>query len=444
MKRRIFTIILSVFLVPAAWHSADSAVTRIELQGLNNTEKSLVTSKLKNRENKSFNYDHWLEERNMLMDLDIFADVQYYIEETEEGEVLIYRFRELPAFLVFPAMKRTDQDGFLMGPGITHMNLLGLGIHQEIMARFTMLPEFMRAKEFLYYLNIPDRVLIPLKTELEINLFDSYNALKLYHERSIFSRLGFTYSFTGNLSMVVGGSALFVKHDPDVSVFTELNRDVDMFLGEGSWDFIPTAGTGFIIDTRNRVFNAHRGIYSETGVSVSGEKLGGDGDFYELKEDLRLYVPAGDKHILHANILARFRPGKIPAYELYHIGGVNSLRTFTPDPDICAQDEILATVEYRYELFTNRQISLFDLHGYYGLQLVLGTDHAFYREPGDSWSDRKYLSSVFAGIHLLVPALERVRLEFGVNGYDESDRTIRFGINLGWYEKAYTQGRRVR
>lgn len=444
MRKYTAIAVLALFLLPVTRHGSDGAITRIEYTGLNNTEKSLVTSRLKNRENSAFNPDHWHEERNSLMDLDIFADVQCYIEETDEGEVLVYRFRELPSFLVFPAMKRTDQDGLLMGPGITHMNILGLGIHQELMARFTMLPEFMRAKEVLYYLNIPDEVLMPVRTELEVNFFDSYNALKLYNEKSVFSSLKFTYSINGYLRLLMSGSALWVHHDPEVSVFTELNRDVPMYAGEGDWDFLPSAGCGFIVDTRHRVMNPHRGIYSETGVSMYGEKLGGDGDFYELKEDLRVYIPLGERHILHSNILARFRPGDIPAYELYHIGGVNSLRTFTPDPDICAQDEILATVEYRYELFTNRQISLFDLHGYYGLQFVLGTDHAFYREPGDTWSERKYLSSVFAGIHLLVPALERVRLEFGFNGYDESDRTIRFGINLGWYEKAYTQGRRVR
>jgi len=444
MKKSILTITFAMFLLTVIRHGSDGAITRIEYKGLRNTDKSLVTSKLKNKKDSPFNRDYWLEERDMLMDLDIFADVRYDIRETDEGKVLVYRFKELPPFIAFPAMKRTDQDGFLMGPGITHMNMFGLGIHQELMARFTMLPEFMRAKELLYCLNVPDKVLLPVRTELEVNFFDSYNALKLYHEKSVYSNLKFTYSFTGSLSMVMGISGLWVHHDPDVSVFRELRRDVDMYAGEWGMGLPSISRGGFIIDTRHRVMNPHRGIYSETGISVHGERLGGDGDFYVLKEDLRIYIPVADKHVLHGNILARFRPGEIPAYELYHIGGVNSLRTFTPDPDICAQDEVLATAEYRFELFTNRQISLFDLHGYYGLQLVLGTDHAFYREPGDTWSERKYLSSVFAGIHLLVPALERVRLEFGFNGYDESDRTIRFGINLGWYEKAYTQGRRVR
>ena len=442
--RKLIKISIDAAILLVITASLQGAVTHIEIQGLEKTREHLINSLLLNSENQAFSNENWLREKNTLMDLDIFADVQIKVEESDQGERLTYNFTELPSFIAYPAMKRTDQDGFLMGPGITSTNLLGLGIHQDILARFTVLPEPMRAKEFTYYIKIPDGVLLPIETEAVLNIFDSYNALKLFNEQSLYSKIEFTRRLSKLTSLMLTGSTLTVREDPDSPVFTELDDNVEMFAGEGEWDFIPSTGAGLIIDTRDRSINTHRGIYSETGISVSGRKLGGDGDFYVIKEDLRIYVPAGKRHIIHANMLSRIRPGKIPAYELYHIGGVNSLRSFSPDPSICAQHEILATAEYRYELFTNRQISFFDMNGYYGLQLVAGTDHAWYLEPDASLHERKYLSSIFAGIHLLVPALERVRIEFGINGYNRKDQSIRFGINLGWYEKAYTQGRRVR
>jgi hypothetical protein len=115
-----------------------------------------------------------------------------------------------------------------------------------------------------------------------------------------------------------------------------------------------------------------------------------------------------------------------------------------PDPDICGQHEFLGTVEYRYELFTGRQVSLLDLNAWYGLQLVAGMDNAALWLPDETFTHGRYYYSFYAGVHLLVPALERVRLEFGFNTIDPGDMSVKFGINLGWYEKAYTQRRRVR
>jgi outer membrane protein assembly factor BamA len=341
-------------------------------------------------------------------------------------------------------MKRTDQDGLLIGPGLTFTNILGEGIHQELLNRFTAVPEPFRAKEFLSYTYIPEMNGLPFTTEVTINYFQSYNALKLYDEKSLYSQLCILYRLTKMIKLEASGTSLWVKHDSDSPVFTSENRSISMFQGEGEWDYLPSLGAGIIIDTRNRLMNPHSGCYNELKASIYGEKLGGDSDYAEYIYDFRGYLPVSDKHIIHANFLTRYRPGTIPGYELYHIGGINSLRTYEPDPSICGQHEMLWTVEYRYELFANRQISLFDLHAYYGLQLVLGMDNTVFWFPGEDFRQGTYLNSFFAGIHLLVPILERVRLEFGLHGPYRDENEIRFGINFGWYEKTYTQRRRVR
>jgi outer membrane protein assembly factor BamA len=341
-------------------------------------------------------------------------------------------------------MKRTDQDGLLIGPGINFTNIFGEGIHQEFLNRYTAVPEPFRAKEFLSYTHIPEMYFFPFTTEITINYFESYNSLKLYNEKSVYSQGSIMYKLTKEFKIVGSGSSLSVKHDNDAPVFTSGNKSMKMFQGKKGWDYVPSLGAGFILDTREREMNPHYGFYNEIKASVYGEKLGGDSDYREYLYDFRGYIPAGRKHIFHANMLAQYRPGVIPGYELYHIGGINTLRTYEPDPSICGQHEVLGTIEYRYELFANRQISLLDMHGYYGLQLVLGMDNAACWFPGEDFSQGNYLNSFFAGIHLLVPVLERVRLEFGFHGPYRDENEVRFGINFGWYEKAYTQRRRVR
>lgn len=99
------------------------------------------------------------------MNYDIFADINYNITAESDGEILQYNFKELPYFLFFPAMKRTDQDGLMIGPGFTVINTFGLAIHQEFLSRETVLPDPLRAKEFLYYLYIPEVFSIPVSVE---------------------------------------------------------------------------------------------------------------------------------------------------------------------------------------------------------------------------------------------------------------------------------------
>jgi hypothetical protein len=40
---------------------------------------------------------------------------------------------------------------------------------------------------------------------------------------------------------------------------------MEMFYGNGDWDYHPSAGLGFIIDTRERLMNPHREFIMNTG-----------------------------------------------------------------------------------------------------------------------------------------------------------------------------------
>lgn len=436
----VITLVLQVLFTA----TAAEKINRIEHSGLKNTERDTVECRLRNKEGCEYSEEKWLEERDSLLDLDIFADVQLDVDKCAEGVNLTYCYKELPSYIIYPAMKQTDQDGILIGPGITFMNIGGLGIHQELMSRFTVLPDFMKAKEALSYTSIPKITGLPLTVDLTVNYFESYNSLKLYKENSYYAQFNLNYSFSKTFKAVGSTSAFYVKHDKSEPVFTKGSEDIRMFYGSGNWDYLPSAGAGIIIDTRERQMNPHSGIYNEYRATIYGSRLGGDADFTEYLCDFRGYLPVGDNHIIHANFLGRFRPGSVPGYELYHVGGANSLRAYNPDPSMCGQHEALATIEYRYELFTHRQISLWDIHGYYGLQFVGGMDNAVEWMKGDRYNKGTYYNSFYAGIHLLVPVLERVRFECGYSGLENDRYNVSFAANLSWYEKAYTQRRRVR
>ncbi|HNX60495.1 MAG TPA: POTRA domain-containing protein, partial [Spirochaetota bacterium] len=148
------TIIIAIVLtsLSAVWINAqkrDSVITGIQLTGLKHTHESVITRLILNRVGNPYNENLWALEKNRLMDLDLFASVSLNVDETTDGIILTYEFVELPSFLPFPAMKRTDQDGLLMGPGVVFMNMFGLGIHEELMYRTTVAPHPFKAKEAL-------------------------------------------------------------------------------------------------------------------------------------------------------------------------------------------------------------------------------------------------------------------------------------------------------
>ncbi len=443
MKRFSFISVTLLFIFTVELLPADK-ILKIEHSGLINTQEETVRCKLQNKEGCEFSEQKWLEEKDALMDLDIFAGVDLTIEKCPDGTKLKYCYKELPYFIIFPAMKRTDQDGLLIGPGVTFTNIAGLGIREELLSRYTVIPDFMKAKEFTSYTKIPELKKLPLSLELTINYFESYNSLKIYNEQSLYNELNSFVKINKTFKLIVSSSAFFVKHDNEHPFFTPPQVDVPMFYGKGKWDYLPSLGAGFAIDTREREMNPHRGFYNEYKASLYGKPLGGDSDFKEYVFDFRGYIPAGKSHIFHGNILARYRPGDVPGYELYHAGGVNSLRVYEPDPSMAAQHEALWTFEYRYELFTNRQISLWGFNGYYGLQIVTGMDNCLHWMKNDSFREGTYYNSFYGGIHILVPFLERIRIEMGLSGFENDRYSFKFGANAGWYEKCYTQRRRVR
>jgi hypothetical protein len=190
--RRLSIVSALLFVAcPVTAQPDRNVITDIRFIGLNRTEQSIVRYVLENRVGEAYSVSRWISEREKLMDLDLFASVSITAEARESGIGLTYTFVELPSFLVFPAMKRTDQDGLLMGPGIVFMNMFGLGIHQELMYRTTVAPDPFRAKEFLSWTKVRRSSGFPLESDLTVNAFNSYNPLKLYNERSLYSLLNF-------------------------------------------------------------------------------------------------------------------------------------------------------------------------------------------------------------------------------------------------------------
>jgi outer membrane protein assembly factor BamA len=415
-------------------------VHAIKLTGLDYTKEIVVLRELRNQAGKPLDLEAWQQEQRALFDLDLFAAIDLECfpdtvsrtdslgdQNLEAGIILRYRFLEMFQYLPAPSVKQTDQDGWMVGGALAALNLFGYDIRAEVQARGTVSP-WLRAKEYAFYASSPYMGKYPVDWKTEVVRADSWDPLRDYHEESWFAEadvLHMTKHGFGGL-VTIGGRNL--QHVDDSLAW----------LSGSHHDLVPRLGAAVLWDNRDAAIDTRKGVYQELRFTKVGGPLGGPADYSEWLWDVQGSLPLGPG-TARITMLTRYRPGRIGFYDRFHQGGANTLRGFNPDSSIHGNSEILANTEWRHPFVDRRPINLLGIQGFWGLQGVVGADYAWLWD-GDSlpgWSD--YRTSIYAGLHLLVPALERVRFEIGGNPRDRS-----WAFTIGLFEKAATQRWRSR
>src|SRR6185436_4059263 len=117
-------------------------IQSLELEGLKTTHREVVLRELLNKPGEPFSCEAWNREKTRLEDLDVFAEVRLQADTAGGKTALVYSFRELPPYLPFVAMNKTEQDGLSIGPALASLNFLGWDIRSEFIARFGGTTEF--------------------------------------------------------------------------------------------------------------------------------------------------------------------------------------------------------------------------------------------------------------------------------------------------------------
>lgn len=82
-------------------------------------------------------------------------------------------------------------------------------------------------------------------------------------------------------------------------------------------------------DTRDNLFNPHRGSYHQLSLEFAG--MFGGSDFSKYSMDTRRYLPAGGKKVVAMRLLVGTTSGDAPYLEQFLIGGPESLRGYRTD-----------------------------------------------------------------------------------------------------------------
>ena len=409
-------------------------IASVNFEGLEHTNPRVVERELLNKAGEPFSAEKFEAEKLRLQDLDLFTEISvsctsgldssgtsYPQNDTLSSLVsrhsskLTYHFKEIFRWIPAPAGKKTDRDGLMLGLALANLNVAGEDIRVEVQYRTTVDP-FFDKNEYALYASSPYLLGLPLGWNFEFLVTDSYDNIRGFQENSILLDLDLDYKMLPHLSLL----------------WTVAARDLQDAA------FLPELGIGFAFDYRDSKLDTRRGVYFEYMLTHVGEGDTSDSDclegdckgmggenFWELLTDARGYFTLG-RFVTGATALVRLRPGDVEFYDYYYHGGANTFRGHEADSASLGVHEALLTLEERFVLLERRSASVAGVNFFYGVQLVAGLDGSLLWDKGHpGWDD--YEGAVYGGLHLVIPALDRIRFEVGYSP-DKGEPVFYFGL----------------
>lgn len=365
-------------------------IQRIQFLGLVHTRPEVVQRELHHKIGSCFDSLLWQREKNTLKSLDVFAGVSV---EMDSMGVLNYRFRELPAWVLLPALNKTDRDGWSLGAQGAFLNLWGRDIRVEGRWSTALEPSLLDRQEGFFQMSSPWLGRLPLDYKLVYAHVNSWQ--KTWTERSDRAELELNYPSNQVLQAVFRGDFLGLDT-----------------VGAPGWQVPYHAGLGggFKYEGRDLPNHPSRGWTTQSLLQVFGPS---PSQFGLWLQDVQLWLPLGGDFVLQTGALWRQRVGRIPTASLYQTGGPNSLRSYVADSMGLSRQEGLGQVELQWRIMPERSFVLpvlgWDL--YTGIDVVAGFESA-YLSAGDP-SEGQYWPGLFGGVHVFVPGFERIRVEVG-------------------------------
>lgn len=222
------------------------------------------------------------------------------------------------------------------------------------------------------------------------------------------ARTGATFTYGKYLSDDVRIFGTFKREDVHITKAAD-SQFTPIGLGVGTANSI---AVNLLEDTRDDLFNPHRGTYANLGVAASGGPLGGTFNFTKMQFELRHYIPMRS-NTLAMRFWAGIGNGNLPVSEIFYLGGADTLRAYQ-DNSFIGNRFVIFNAEYRFPIAK--------------LKLLNG---ALFTDMGDAWlSSQSFhvFKDVGVGLRLVFPSLGLgvIRLD-----YSFGERGSRSTIGLG-------------
>ncbi len=293
------------------------------VSGLDKVSKEIVMRELTYRAGKVFDPRKIETSRENLLNLNLFAAVQFMPEQDPKDPRIVpitIDLREKPSRKIDLTLGYNTQTLFNVGLGWRDYNWLGGGRQLSIDATYSNVTSSLRS-EFVqpHFLTSKMRAVIDVRQDQEI-----YQTYTLYASR-FEPRL--SYGFNRNLTGYFGYRLDYLKFN---SVNPSTIAAVGGFRSNG---VLSGPAAGLIFNTVTEPLNPQQGWIITLNMNQAGAIFGGNYSYYRLAAEARKYIPLGWKTVL----ATRFKlgladtlgaPEDIPLSERFYSGGEGSVRGY--------------------------------------------------------------------------------------------------------------------
>lgn len=299
-------------------------VQRINISGNTTTRDKVIRREMEIKENDRYSERGLRKSKEKLMRLGYFEDVNFATPRGTRDDTMVLNIdvKERPTGTFNIGAGFSSVEKFMLNASIQKENFFGYGISGSISAELS-------SRRQLFMLSVNDPYF--LDTQWMAGLSGYRNAYKYqdFRRESTGGDINFGRRFFDYWSAQIGYTIEKVK----VGSFS---YTVPQFFRQNTSGLTSMLTFTVSRDTRDNRITPNKGLYNILTNEVSGNKLGGDNDFYRVNFRTMFYQPFWKKRIIFKQF---FRIGYIkslndrpvPLYERFFTGGVFSLRGYQPD-----------------------------------------------------------------------------------------------------------------
>ncbi|MCW5200691.1 outer membrane protein assembly factor BamA, partial [Desulfobulbus sp. F4] len=379
---------------------------RVEVQGNTRTRDNVIRRDLQVDEGGTYNSKAVRDSVKKLQRLGFFEDVSVTPQPTMEDNMMdilvAVKERATGQFSIGAGYSSSDKLMF-MGE-ISEDNLFGLGTRLAFSAN-------MSAVSSKFNLSYTDPRIFDSRVSAGVDAFNwereytdytkssKGGGLRLGHQLIEEWRIYYGYSWT------------------DTTLEDIADDASDYILESAKINITSAAKLSLVRDTRDKLFNTNSGSRNSVSVQYAGGPFGGEAEYTKLEGSTDWYYPLPLATVVRGRLSAgkafENEDGKLPVYDNFYLGGMNSIRGFkssTISPINPVNDEKyggdkmwFSNIELHFPLVTDA-----------GLRGVVFSDLGNVYAQDDSWNFGTMKKSAGLGLNWLSP-IGPLRLVWGYN-----------------------------
>jgi len=396
---------------------------RVEIHGNTRTRDNVIRRELVIREGGTFDAKAIRRSTTNLQRLGFFDEVQITPKPTlsEDQMDVIVEVKERPTGQFSIGAGYSSTDYLLFMAEISENNFMGTGNRLAFSTNLS-------GTTTRYNINFTNPRIFDSEVMAGFDLFNWRREYDDYTRDSIGGGVRFGHPLFEKWRISYG----YTYSDTELS---DIAEDASWVIRESAKIKVTSAvRVGLVRDTRNHFYAPSKGSRNTLSVVYAGGPLGGDAQFTRLEGATSWYFPLPYESVFHFKAAAgqafENEDGKLPVYQRFYLGGLNSIRGFKSAHISPIDPETGDRVGGDKMWYSNVEI-IFPLVKEAGLRGVIFADFGNVYAVEEDWDFGKIKKSAGVGLRWLSP-MGPLRLEWGYNlDREEGERSSVWDFSVG-------------